>query len=95
MKIRMRTTMAGPKISAQAGSVIDVSDSEAKVLCEGGFAELAEAAAPRAATEKAENASTGPMETAAVAPQDNGKLQLDQPGADDAAGAQGKTSKKK
>ena len=44
MRIRMRTTMAGPGGNAGPGDVIDRPKAEAYALIEGGFAEQIEAA---------------------------------------------------
>lgn len=42
MRIKMKTTLAGPDRVAASGSVIDVSADEAKALCDGGYAEALE-----------------------------------------------------
>ena len=39
MKVKMRTTMAGPKGVFQAGEIVDLPRAEAYALCEGRFAE--------------------------------------------------------
>ena len=39
MQVKMRTTIANAKITAIAGSVIDVSEKEAEELLKGGYAE--------------------------------------------------------
>lgn len=57
MKVKMRTTMAGPKGVFHVGEIIDLPKAEAYALCEGRFAEQVDAGdAP---------------ETAAVAPPEN------------------------
>ncbi len=40
MKVKLITTYAGPKGAFAAGSVIDVSDAEARALVDGRYAEL-------------------------------------------------------
>lgn len=39
MKVKMRTTMAGPAGVFHAGQVVDLPKAEAYALCEGRFAE--------------------------------------------------------
>lgn len=39
MKVRMRTTSAGPTGTLRAGQIYNLSDSEAKQLLEGGYAD--------------------------------------------------------
>ena len=41
MRIKLRTTMAGPNGSYNAGSVVEFDDATAKTLLDGGFAETA------------------------------------------------------
>lgn len=40
MRLRMRTTAAGPHFSARSGQVVEVSDDLAEQLVDGGYAEL-------------------------------------------------------
>lgn len=42
MKIRMRTTMAGPKGVFVAGEIVDLPKAEAYALCEGRYADQLE-----------------------------------------------------
>jgi len=64
MRVRMRTTMAGPERTVIAGKVADLPDAEARDLIKGGYAEaVGKAAAPeRPKPETA--AAPGPEESA-------------------------------
>lgn len=68
MRVRMITHVAGPVWSASAGTVVDISDSEARELMAGHYAEAAgPAPAPEVATVVApERMTAGPPETATV-----------------------------
>ena len=55
MKIKMRTTMAGPNGVIHAGEVVDVPKAEAYALCEGRYAEQIEAEPEAAAMAPPEN----------------------------------------
>jgi hypothetical protein len=48
MKVKLRTIMAGPDGTADAGSVLELDDDFAKELIKAGFAESLEAPAERA-----------------------------------------------
>lgn len=61
MKIKMRTTLAGPSGVLSAGQVADVSDEEGKALVDRGFAE----AMDKAPEQKIETADQQPQETTA------------------------------
>jgi hypothetical protein len=69
MKVKMRTTAAGPNGTAQEGQVVDVDAKHAKQLIAGGYAALYETAVkkPRrkAVRKAAETAEAGPPETTA------------------------------
>ncbi len=39
MLVKLNTTMAGPKLTATSGSVVDVDEVQGKALIEGGYAE--------------------------------------------------------
>lgn len=54
MKVKMRTTIANAKITAIAGSVIDVTDKEADELVKGGYAEQVKEASVKAVTKEAD-----------------------------------------
>lgn len=53
VKIKMKTSMAGPHISCGAGQVIEVSAEQARDLIEGGYAERVGASASPPRTESA------------------------------------------
>jgi len=55
MQVKMRTTIANAKITAIAGSVINVSDKEADELIKGGYAEVVKAAPVKAAAKQEAN----------------------------------------
>ncbi len=63
MRIRMKTTMAGPAGGASVGQVIDRPKAEAYALIEGGFAEQIES----------ETADVVAPETAEAAPSRRGR----------------------
>lgn len=65
MKILLRTTMAGPKVSGQAGQVIEAPADVAAALIESGHAEAAAAPAVSAPAraEAVEEAVVTPPET--------------------------------
>jgi hypothetical protein len=74
MKIKMRTTAAGPAGNKMAGHEYLVSEEEGKILCDGGYASLVVTPKPipparAAAPVKVETAAVKPPETAAAAPQ--------------------------
>lgn len=70
MKIKMRTTAAGPNGTAVEGSVVDVDAKTAEALIGGGYASAYETAtkAPRkkAVRKAKETAAAPPPETAAA-----------------------------
>ncbi len=53
MKVRLRTTMAGPEGAFPPGSVIEASVEEAEMLIAGGFAEPVDAASVKPDVETA------------------------------------------
>lgn len=57
MKIKMRTTMAGPKGVVVAGEVIDLPKGEAYALVEGRYADQIEGEPETATAEAPENTS--------------------------------------
>lgn len=61
MKIRMKTTMAGPGGVAQAGEMVDVPDVTARLLVLAGYAVLVE---PEPSSMPVEEATAPPAETA-------------------------------
>jgi hypothetical protein len=58
MRVKMRTTIANAKITAIAGSVIDVPEKEAAELIKGGYAEIVKEAPVKAAAKQAANEET-------------------------------------
>jgi hypothetical protein len=52
MRVKMRTTIANAKITAIAGSVIDVSEKEGEELVKGGYAEQVKEAPAKAAAKQ-------------------------------------------
>jgi hypothetical protein len=58
MRVKMRTTIANAKITAIAGSVIDVTEKEAEELLKGGYAEQIKAAPVKAAAKQEANEET-------------------------------------
>jgi len=69
MRIKMKTTMAGPEGVASADAVTDVDPRRADALIEGGYAEPVEPWVPkrrrRRKAKAPENATTTPPENAA------------------------------
>lgn len=69
MKIRMRTTAAGPNGTVQAGALVEVDKKTAKALVDGGFATYeaaVKAPAKKAVRPRRETATAPPPETAAA-----------------------------
>ncbi len=70
MRVKMRTTIAGPDLSANAGDVVEVSGKFGQELVKGGYAEALDA--PKAAgsetgvdqVNEVETTDVGPAETA-------------------------------
>ena len=58
MRIRMKTTMAGPMGAVSAGQVVDLPKDQASLLVKGGYAELQRAPAEQAVKAKAEKSNT-------------------------------------
>ena len=52
MRVRFKTISAGPKGALFPGDLLDVSDSEAKVLVDGGYADYVTPPAPKHEPEK-------------------------------------------
>jgi hypothetical protein len=52
MRVKMRTTIANAKITAIAGSVIDVTEKEAEELLKGGYAEQVKETPAKAVTKQ-------------------------------------------
>lgn len=62
MRVRMRTTMAGPSLNAGAGTVVDIDEATAKELIARGYA-----------ASLADKAVVSPVETATATPQRRNK----------------------
>lgn len=68
VRVRMRTTMAGPMGTYAAGAVVDFADGLAQALIAGGYAEPVGSDAPPAVAAAAEMSSITPGSEAAVMP---------------------------
>lgn len=64
MRIKMKSTMAGPDGNASPGQVIDVPDTEARALLAGGYAEAVDPPQESQTVAAQETATTPPPERA-------------------------------
>jgi len=78
MKVRMKSTMAGPTIMVLAGSTIDLDPAHARALVAAGYAEFVDAPAPEAAVVEVAEVPPAP-EAAVVEAEETAVLPAPQP----------------
>lgn len=73
MRVKMRTSYAGPAGSCAAGGIVDVPEAEAAGLVAGGYAEVVPVPAPAPIVEEVAETATAPAVETATAPPMRGR----------------------